>query len=318
MTTPVDSESPRFADVARVLDEAEDPSVPLADRLRHLADAGTSLEERFRLYSLVAAVRRRRGKAGESLARAENALSAILELQDRLGRAWCDGIVRKLARMDIRFIARSEMNTFTRSWVRTYFEAHVAGTVAPRMLEEHARIETLAGCHLVTAGKATPAEWSSAPPRPVGLVPLPKSDRIVMLPDVGEGRLLMWLDDMIRANLDRLVQDFIPGGAFAIRAVRMTGNDLSALPEGKARDRLARFLEANSGSWHLLEYDRSIPYPLLVAVRDALGLADDQLLPVGRYPDVTGITDLAHALEPPAHERPPEARMFSGVSPALA
>jgi len=318
MTTPVDREFPRFADVAHVLDAAEDPSVPLANRLRRLAEAGTVLEELFRLYSLAAAVRRRRGKTGNSLARARYALAAVLDLQDRLGRTWCDGIVRKLARMDIRFIARTEMTTFARSWVRTYFETHVVDGLDPRILREYTGIDLAEGCHLVAARAATPAEWSSAPPWPVGLVPLPPSDRIVMLPDVGEGRPLMWLDDVIRANLDRLVQDFVPGEAFAVRIVRLTRDDLAALPEGKARDRLAMFLEANGGSWRLLEYDRSIPYPLLVALRDALGLADDQLLPVGRYPAIAGLVDMAGMLEPPAGTQPTEVRAFSESSPALA
>ena len=295
---PIDRKPSRFVDVARVLEEAEDPSIPLPERLRFLAKAGSALEDAFRVQTAAVAALKKAGSGKRSLGRVQASRAEVLLLQERLSEIWCGSIAKRLNQLDIRFVGQRDLDTFGRSWTRTYFEQQVVGRVGVRPIGHPGtttRIED--GCYLAVSRFSAPAACAPVSPYPLAVVSMPVPGRIAALPEVGDGRPVIWLDDVIRANLDRLVPECMPCDAHAFRQVTLTPADLDQVRGRKARLRLARLIDEDGGSRRFLEYDRSIPYPVLTGIRDALGLEENQLVAVGRYPAFADTAELAGAVE---------------------
>lgn len=300
ITTPIVHGPSRFVDVARVLEEAEDPSVLLAERLRLLGEAGSILEDALRLETAVRVAIRRTGKGKKTLARLESSCSEALLLQERMDEIWCERILKKLARLDFRFPALRDLDTFSRSWLRTYFEQHVVDGIRVWIVDGPDAFPSLDdGCYLVATSRVAPVARALATPFPLAVasIPAPSPDRMVVLPDVGEGRTVMWLDDVIRLNLDRLVGNFLPGKAYAVRQATIRAGDVNRDPGGIARKRIARILDDDGESIRILEYDRSIPYPVMRSIQHLLDLGDEQLISVGRYPAFGDLAGLASAVQ---------------------
>ena len=120
----------------RVLAQAEDPAIPLLERLRFLTIVSGNLDEFFevRVASLLAQHQMEAGHSGIPLALASTLERASLEcrsLIERQYKLFNGEILPRLAENGIHMLRRGERNAAQRAWVKSYFDREVRPLLTP-------------------------------------------------------------------------------------------------------------------------------------------------------------------------------------------
>jgi polyphosphate kinase len=120
----------------RVLAQAEDPSVPLLERLRFLCIVASNLDEFFevRVASLLATHQMDRNDddlPGTLAADLERASAECRHLISRQYALFNHDILPKLSEHGIHLLHRSERNAAQRAWVKQYFDREVRPLLTP-------------------------------------------------------------------------------------------------------------------------------------------------------------------------------------------
>ncbi len=193
----------------RVLQEANDPSVPLKERIRFLGIFSNNLDEFFRVR--VATLKRMielKGK-GKKLdmhleAHSQSILDAIqtivLEQQNEFNRIW-KNIVRDLKKENIALVDEKHLSREQLVFVKDFFEQQVRGNVIPLMVESIAQMPYLRDKSIYLG--IVMRKKNSAYKSKYALIEVPVSavGRFVELPTKTGGHQIILLEDIIRINL---------------------------------------------------------------------------------------------------------------------
>jgi len=121
----------------RVLEQANDPSVPLMERLRYLAISSTNLDEFFevRVASLIQKAELGSTQAGPDNMSPVEILNAISERAHQIVSQQYvtlnDIIFPELEKQGINFIRRGEWNESQENWLREYFREELSPILTP-------------------------------------------------------------------------------------------------------------------------------------------------------------------------------------------
>ncbi len=300
MVTP-DSEIDRFTDRElswlsfneRVLQEADDPSVPLFERLKFLAIFSSNLDEFFRvrvaaLRSLVLLKKKKVRKLPIKPAKLVDRIHRVVHLQQqRFGAVFRLGILPALETLGIHLVQGHELTGDQQTYLRRYFDRYVRPLLEPSVLgagdspflKDHTvyLVAELWQGRRVLVGPEPPA-------LAVVEVPSPPLPRFVSLPKEDGRRRVMFLDDVIRFCLPSLFPDHQLGEAYAVKVSRDADLHLDEEFSGSLRDAIAKSLKKrDSGMPIRFLYDQSAPHTMVRALKDFLRLAEEDLFPGGRY-----------------------------------
>jgi polyphosphate kinase len=312
-----DREASWLAFNARVLQEAEDATVPVGARLDFLAIFSSNLDEFFRvrvasLRSLLRLGRKSVDKLDVQPARQLAGIHRIVnEQQARFGEIFRHGILPELARRGIHLIDETAVTEAQAAHLRREFETLIRPLLSPVLLDGDAA-PFLANRALYLVVELTPADGPSiAPEQPryaLVEVPSPPLPRFVTLPPHGDRRDVMFLDDVIRLELPALFPDWRVGAACAVKLTRdaelylddeFSGDLVAAIRKSLAKRETglpSRFL-----------YDLHAPYGMVTFLQQRFGLEDEDMIPGGRYHNLHdlhdfprfGLEDLSCAPMPP-------------------
>jgi polyphosphate kinase len=186
----------------RLLQEAEDDSVPLAERFKFLGIYSNNLDEYFRVR--VATLKRLSILGNKSLkvlgydaaATLREVQEAVLVQSKRFDKIF-NQLVRKLAKHKINFINEKQLNKQQAAFVAEYFHKEVRTRLMPFMIEEGSKMPHLKDDSIYFA--ISLSKTNSKKKRyslleiPSGVLP-----RIISLPPTDKGNCLIFLDDIIR------------------------------------------------------------------------------------------------------------------------
>ncbi len=309
----------------RVLQEAADPSVPLFERLGFLAIFSSNLDEFFRVR--VASLRsllRLKKKAVERLGMNPRKLlqeihDTVTAQQERFGEILRGQIIPGLEEHGIFLVDERRIDAAQGAILRTYFDEHVRPHLHPVVLGE-----TGPGCeekpflhdrqlYLVVELWARDESGSismSAEPPHYGLVevPSPPVERFVWVPGEEDRRHVMFVDDVIRYNLDVLFPDYAVGAACAVKLSRDAELYLDDEYEGDLVEKIRKSLgKRETGLPSRFLYDLHAPYAMVAFMKQCFGLEDEDLVQGGRYHNLNdlhgfprfGLRELSYAPLPP-------------------
>jgi polyphosphate kinase len=121
----------------RVLEQAEDPNVPLLERLRFLCIVSSNLDEFFevRVASLLAQYQEQVGQlSGVDDLSSVNLDGASDECREIIARQYAllnDAILPQLSEHGIHLLRRSDRNAAQKAWVKQYFDQEVRPLLTP-------------------------------------------------------------------------------------------------------------------------------------------------------------------------------------------
>ncbi len=193
----------------RVLQEANDPSVPLKERIRFLGIFSNNLDEFFRVR--VATLKRMielKGKGkkldmhleAHSQSILDDIQTIVLDQQNEFNRIW-KNIVRDLKKENIALVDEKHISREQLVFVKEYFEQQVRGNVIPLMVESIAQMPYLRDKSIYLG--IVMRKKNSAYKSKYALIEVPVSavGRFVELPTKTGGHQIILLEDIIRINL---------------------------------------------------------------------------------------------------------------------
>ena len=270
----------------RVLEEAEDPSVPLLERVKFLAIVSSNLDEFFMVR--VAEIKRRllagddaEGPDGMTVTETMRAVTArARQLTDEQHRCFLDQLEPLLAAEGIRLVAPKDLDAAQERFLADYFHRTLLPVVTPLAIDSGHPFPHLANrtlCLVVSLRSSAP---SPLPATQLSVVHIPAQilPRFVALPAAAGQYAFILLEDVIRVNLPRLYHGYEIESSHAIRVTRDTDLQLVAARSDDLLTSIEQSLrERRMGSAVRLQYDTHLPSAVLATLVDELELTDDDL-----------------------------------------
>lgn len=298
----VDRELSWLAFNARVLQEAQDPRVPLYERLKFLAIYSANLDEFFRvrvasLRSLLRLKKKAVDKLGihpaELLSQIHDTVTAQQEL---FGATFRNDILPELEERGIYLVDDTTITDTQREYLTQYFDEHVRAHIHPHLLgSEH--IPFLENREIYLAVELWPKNHrmglSAEEPR-IGLVevPSPPVDRFVEIPSVDDRHYVIFLDDVVRVALGNLYSGFDVGSAYAIKLSRDAELYLGDEFAGSLAEQIKKSLKKRErGLPCRFLYDLHASHRAISYLKETFDLADEDLVLGGRYHNLHDLSD---------------------------
>jgi polyphosphate kinase len=264
----------------RVLEEAQDPSVPLLERLKFLAIFSSNLDEFFmvRMAGLKRRVRAGDDAAGpDGLAPVETvrAVAArIHELVDEQHRCFRDELQPLLASEGIVLLHPKEAGEEQQRFLAEYFRRTLLPVLTPLSVDAGQPFPYLGNRSLCLIASLRSSVSSALPVSALSVLHIPSQllPRFVALPDRAGGHLFMLLDDVIRLHLPSLYKGYEILSAHAIRITR----DARLTMRERSEDMLASMEESlrerGLATAVRLQHDADLPVETLATLLDELAL----------------------------------------------
>lgn len=277
---------------ARVLQEAQDPSVPLLERLRFLGIFSNNRDEFFRVR--IATLRRmlELGKKGKEiigidpkilLEKIQNLVLKQQELFDKIYKS----LRKELEDENICIIDETQLSAEQGSFVRRYFQEQVYPLLVPVMINALPKFPYLKDKTIYLAVNLIPKD-SKVMSR-YALIELPTDivSRFLLLPMVHETRYIILLEDVIRYCLSDVFSIFpdYKIEAFAVKLTRDAELDIDSDVSKSLMEKISRSVkQRKKGQPVRLVYDEAIPKHLLDFILKRMKFkSEEHLVPGGRY-----------------------------------
>ena len=287
---------------ARVLQEAEDPSVPLLERLRFIGIFSNNLDEFFKVrYSRVQQIAMA-GKQGKSMLQGYEA-SELLELitsivirQQSRSFKVINSIFKEFKAHNIHVIREDEVNSFQADFLSTYFVEKISPILMVYMLDNidsfpHLKDSAvyLAVKLVLDSNKKRSENIQEKDKKIYALIEIPVSiDRFVVLPIGADGKqYVMFLDDVIRYNMDTLfnILNYSSVSAHMIKITRDAQLDIDSDFKKSFIDKISKSVQnRKKGNPVRFVYDKNIDTDTLKFLLQKMNIQEsDSIIPGGRY-----------------------------------
>jgi polyphosphate kinase len=270
----------------RVLEEAQDPSVPLLERVKFLAIFSSNLDEFF----MVRVAGLKRGlRAGETAPGPDGATPAetlqsitrrIHELVDEQHRCFLEEIQPLLAAEGVVIVRPKEATPKQRAFLEEYFRRTLHPIITPLAIDPGHPFPHLGNRSLCLVASVRANGESPLPKATLALVHLPAHvlPRFVALPTSADQHAFMLLEDVLRMHLPWLFHGY---EVESCHAIRVTRDSELLLERGRASDLLtsieASVRERRMGDAVRLQYDADLPDAILNTLVDELELESPDL-----------------------------------------
>lgn len=295
----------------RVLLEAEDDTLPVYERIKFLSIYSSNLEE---FYEIRVAEHRgvimKKNFSEESGAEAEEVLTEITNEVNRQQREYyrifSEKILPELHRQNIYLYQGSEPEPFHEEFVHNFFNEEVFPFLSPVMIQA-GDIRTFIRdrrlylvIRMIKKSKRKPEE-GQVPEYHYAMMKIPyaKVPRFIELPK-HEGKFyIMFIDDIIRANLANIFPGYIIDSCYSIKISRDADIYLENEKGNIVESIRKKVKKRKIGDLSRFMYDRAMPDDFLSFICDAFGITPDDLVVGGRY---LNLQDLAKLPNPKGKE----------------
>lgn len=280
----------------RVLLEAEDDSLPIYERIKFLSIYSSNLEE---FYEIRVAEHRgvilKKNYTEESGAEAEEILADITREVNRQQREYYrifyEKILPELNRQNIYLYQDSEPEPFQREFIHNFFNEEVFPFLSPVMIQA-GDIRTFIRdrrlylvIRMIKKSKRM-NEPGYVPDYHYAIMKIPyaKVPRFIELPSHDGKFYIMFIDDIIRANLPSIFPGYVIDSCYSIKISRDADIYLEDEKTGNIVENIRKKVKKRKiGALSRFMYDRAMPEDFLSFVCDAFGITTDDLVVGGRY-----------------------------------
>lgn len=279
----------------RVLQEAQDETVPLLLRLQFLGIFSNNQDEFYKvrvanLLRLVAARRQKQPKLLGGYTPAE-LLTAVKERTDQGRRAFEATYAKILEQMEkegIHVINEKELTDEQKEFCRTYFASVVSQRLVPLNLRKQGKMPFLPDGNIYLGIKMTKKGDKAAPRYAIVRIPVSSAcPRFVVLPSQEGRKDVIFLDDIIRLMIDEIffMFDYDDISAHAFKIMRDAELAIDEDVFKSLFERIAEGVESRRyGSPIRLVYDAEMPEDLRDLLAQRLKITKGEMLdPGGRY-----------------------------------
>ncbi|MDX1462746.1 MAG: polyphosphate kinase 1 [Marinirhabdus sp.] len=281
---------------ARVLQEAEDETTPLIERLRFIGIFSNNLDEFFKVrYATIKRIAEA-GKGGKSFLGGITAKKLLEEItqtvidQQKTSLRILSDIEAQLQDENIYIIDEHEVTDAQSAFISDYFIRKVSPALVTIMIGELEQFPTLkdSAAYLAVKMKMSKEDETFEQKNNYALIEIPRSiERFVVLPQEGEKQYIIILDDLIRFCLHNIFSIFKYEAisAHMIKITRDAELDIDSDLSRSFIEKISKSVKNRSvGDPVRFVYDKSIDKGTLRFLMDKMGIDDtDSIIPGGRY-----------------------------------
>jgi polyphosphate kinase len=275
----------------RVLQEAENKEVPIIERFKFLGIYSNNLDEFFRVR--VATLKRlcQFGASSKDVlgynpkSTLKKIHEIVLEQNSRFEKIY-SSLIQELDKHKIHIINEKQLNSEQTEFVRNYFSKEVRARLMPYLIEKDAELPNLTDDAIYLAitlrKKATDKKRYALLEVPRDVLP-----RFIVLPETGDDKYIIYLDDIIRFGVKDIffIFDFDEFSAYTIKLTKDAELELVDDISESYIEQLSRSLHQRKwGSPVRFIYDRKMPDDLLKILTKKFNFGpDDAVIPADRY-----------------------------------
>ncbi|GER60504.1 polyphosphate kinase 1 [Patiriisocius marinus] len=280
----------------RVLQEAEDISTPLIERLRFIGIFSNNLDEFFKVrYATIKRIADA-GKGGRSFLGGKSA-AELLEMitqtvikHQKTSLRILDDIRKELRKENIFIIDETEVTESQKPFIMDYFVSKVSPALVTIMIGELEKFPSLKDSAAYLAVKMVMSKDDTIfnTKNNYALIEIPKNvERFVVLNPEGDKQFLIILDDLIRYCLHYIFNIFKYDSisAHMIKITRDAELDIESDLSKSFIDKISKSVKNRStGDPVRFVYDKKIDKETLQFLMQKMGIdATDSIIPGGRY-----------------------------------
>ena len=299
----------------RVLLEAEDVSLPIYERIKFLSIYSSNLEE---FYEIRVAEHRgvimKKNFVEESADEAEETLAAITREVNRQQRDYYrifyERILPELNRQNIFLYQDEHPQPFHEAFVRDFFNEEVFPFLSPVMIQV-GEIRTFIRdrrLYLVIRMVKKSKRQAEGPAYHYALMKIPfsKVPRFIELPPHEGKYYIMFIDDIIRANLQSVFPGYEIESCYSIKISRDADIYLEDEGKGNLLETIRKKVKKRKiGALSRFMYDQAMPADFLAFICDAFGIHPDDLVVGGRYNNLQDLSQLPNPAGKQLEQHPP-------------
>ena len=209
----------------RVLQEAEDPNVPIIERLRFLGIYSNNQDEFFKVRI---AELKRQVLIAQASDRSftehilKDAIKKSGKLTEKFNIIYHD-LLNELKKYNIEFKNENQINDFERQWIRSFFTEKVKPFISPVILTEELDVLSFLK-DPYTYLCIEMSEQNDKKQYALLEIPTDKVDRIIQIPNEDPNstmKILIMLDDIIRVCLDDVFKGFFNYSSITAYCIKM-------------------------------------------------------------------------------------------------
>lgn len=288
----------------RVLLEAEDETLPIYERIKFLSIYSSNLEE---FYEIRVAEHRgvimKKNFTEESGAEAEETLAEITEEVNRQQREYYrifSKVLQELNRQDIYLYQDSRPEPFHEEFVHNFFNEEVFPFLSPVMIQAgdirtfirdrrlYLVIQMMKKSKRMTDPDYVPEYYYALMKIPYAKVP-----RFIELPTHEGKHYIMFIDDIIRANLSSIFPGYVVESCYSIKISRDADIYLDDEKGGNIVENIRKKVKKRKiGALSRFMYDSNMPDDFLAFICNAFGITTDDLVLGGRYNNLQDLIKL--------------------------
>ena len=288
----------------RVLLEAEDETLPIYERIKFLSIYSSNLEE---FYEIRVAEHRgvimKKNFTEESGAEAEETLAEITEEVNRQQREYYrifSKVLQELNRQDIYLYQDSRPEPFHEEFVHNFFNEEVFPFLSPVMIQAGDIRTFIRDRRLYLVIRMMKKSKRMADPDYVPdyyyalmKIPYAKVPRFIELPTHEGKHYIMFIDDIIRANLSSIFPGYVVESCYSIKISRDADIYLDDEKGGNIVENIRKKVKKRKiGALSRFMYDSNMPDDFLAFICNAFGITTDDLVLGGRYNNLQDLIKL--------------------------
>ena len=275
---------------ARVLQEASDPTVPLVERIKFLGIYSNNMDEFFkvrvatikRMIDLKIDSKKLMGEKPKNLL--HQVQDKVIEMQARSQKTYHD-ILLELEREKTYIVDETQLSNEQQDFVVKYFNDKVLSAISPIMFSNVDKFPYLEDRAIYLAAKLTRVNSKSE----YAIVDIPAAvlPRFIELPNIGDKKYIILLDDIIRFNIREVfaIFKYEKYETYTIKLTRDAELDMDNDVTKSFLEKISKSVKQRRiGQPVRFVFDSEIPKDLLKYLAKHLELTDDDnFIPGGRY-----------------------------------
>lgn len=275
----------------RVLQEADNKEVPLVERFKFLGIYSNNLDEYFRVR--VATLKRlsQFGPKSKNIlgynpkATLKKVHEIVLEQNIKFEKIY-SSLIQELDKHKIHIINEKQLNQEQSEFVRSYFLKEVRTRLMPYLIEKDAELPNLTDDAIYLAISLFKKDSDK---KRYALMEIPRDvlPRFIILPEIGDDKFIIYLDDIIRVGLRDIffIFDFDEFTAHSIKLTKDAELELADDISESYIEKVTRSIHMRKwGSPVRFIYDRKMPDDFLKTLTRKLNFGpDDVIIPSDRY-----------------------------------
>ena len=257
----------------RILQEAQNTSVPLLERLGFMGIYSNNLDEffRVRMATLTRIAESDVKQMKSQIEEARHTIKVINKLNNRYNKEFghvVGQLTKELEKEKIRLVNEKQLNEAQQSFIRQYFRNSLAGFTNPIWLSQAERLANESDDTIYLAVKLT--RWydeAKKPKKEYALirVPVEKFGRFLELPVEDDTHYIMYIDDVIRYCLPMIFVsvDYDHFEAYSFKFTKDAEMELDNESDAGTLQRVQRAVKSRKNGQPLrIVFDASMPKDL--------------------------------------------------------